>query len=237
MLGGWDQCIVYVHHSGQKELGRLHYNLIWGALLLGRQASKTLLPPLPRRPSCCNGLGQSGLTQGCALGPAPRSSAVMPFHAYIISTMQDESRWFSLRMPFGRGSCILSFRLHPLELLALSKRSTEVFTSRLLEELGIKLPHSAITNYYENTQTIQFINKEISKLQNNLKKTSISTNSNPKGTRYRAELYETTSERVGEVYGAAWNGEAKSERNHYGLTGWRDGVTHGQGVSMIKVTI
>ena len=40
-------------------------------------------------------------------------------------------------------------------------------------ELGIKLPHSAITNHYENTPTIQLINKEASKMQNNIRQVDI----------------------------------------------------------------
>jgi hypothetical protein len=60
------------------------------------------------------------------------------------------------------------------ELLALSQVAKEaIFTSRLLSELGIKLPDSTITIQCDNTQTIQLINKEVSKLQTKLRHVDI----------------------------------------------------------------
>jgi hypothetical protein len=48
-----------------------------------------------------------------------------------------------------------------------------IFTSRLLSEIGIKLPDSTITIQCDNTQTIQLINKEVSKLQTKLRHVDI----------------------------------------------------------------
>ena len=48
-----------------------------------------------------------------------------------------------------------------------------IFTLRLLSELGIKLPDSTITIQCDNTQTIQLINKEVSKLQTKLRHVDI----------------------------------------------------------------
>ena len=60
------------------------------------------------------------------------------------------------------------------ELLALSQVAKEaIFVSRLLTELGIKLPESTITIQCDNTQTIQLINKEVSKLQTKLRHVDI----------------------------------------------------------------
>ena len=60
------------------------------------------------------------------------------------------------------------------ELLALSQVAKEaIFTSRLLNELGVRLPDSTITIHCDNTQTISLINKEISKLQTKLRHVDI----------------------------------------------------------------
>jgi hypothetical protein len=60
------------------------------------------------------------------------------------------------------------------ELLALSQVAKEaIFTSRLIKELNIKLPESTITIQCDNTQTIQLINKEVSKLQTKLRHVDI----------------------------------------------------------------
>ena len=60
------------------------------------------------------------------------------------------------------------------ELLALSQVAKEaIFTSRLLAELGVKLPDSTITILCDNTQTIQLVHKEVSKLQTKLRHTDI----------------------------------------------------------------
>ena len=60
------------------------------------------------------------------------------------------------------------------ELLALSQVAKEaIFTSRLLRELDVELPESTITIHCDNTQTIQLINKEISKLQTKLRHVDI----------------------------------------------------------------
>lgn len=60
------------------------------------------------------------------------------------------------------------------ELLALSQVAKEaIFTSRLLQELKIRLPDSTITIQCDNTQTIQLINKEVSKLQTKLRHVDI----------------------------------------------------------------
>ena len=60
------------------------------------------------------------------------------------------------------------------ELLALSQVAKEaIFTSRLLRELKVQLPESTITIHCDNTQTIQLINKEISKLQTKLRHVDI----------------------------------------------------------------
>ena len=48
-----------------------------------------------------------------------------------------------------------------------------IFVSRLLTELGIRLPESTITIQCDNTQTIQLINKEVSKLQTKLRHVDI----------------------------------------------------------------
>jgi hypothetical protein len=60
------------------------------------------------------------------------------------------------------------------ELLALSQVAKEaMFTSRLLKELGVHLSESPITIQCDNTQTIQLVTKEASKLQTKLRHVDI----------------------------------------------------------------
>jgi hypothetical protein len=60
------------------------------------------------------------------------------------------------------------------ELLALSQVAKEaMFISRLLQELGIKLPERTITIQCDNTQTIRLVTEEVSKLQTKLRHVDI----------------------------------------------------------------
>jgi hypothetical protein len=60
------------------------------------------------------------------------------------------------------------------ELLALSQVAKEaMFISRLLQELGIKLPEPTITIQCDNTQTIRLVTEEVSKLQTKLRHVDI----------------------------------------------------------------
>ena len=60
------------------------------------------------------------------------------------------------------------------ELLALSQVAKEaIYISRLLEELGIKLPSSTIAIQCDNKQTIRLVTEEVSKLQTKLRHVDI----------------------------------------------------------------
>lgn len=60
------------------------------------------------------------------------------------------------------------------ELLALSQVAKEaIFTTQLLEELGVKLPSPTITIQCDNTQTIRLVTAEVSRLQTKLRHVDI----------------------------------------------------------------